>query len=137
MSVLSLQSGGGQTFCLYHCCSRSPGLTEVTEQEKLHVPALQLSISPHGVAWLWHYKKILFSAVVFCYGPSPDWTCAHRTIPEHLGCLPAPDARSMSPLPLPLHDEVCRVSFPGTQKSCILHTLLTKASRCYCNSNNN
>lgn len=26
------------------------GLTEVTEQEKLRVPALQLNISPHGVA---------------------------------------------------------------------------------------
>jgi len=29
----------------------------------------------------------------------------------------------MSPLPLPLHDEVCGVSFTVTQKSCILHSL--------------
>lgn len=73
--------------------------------------------------WKQPYEKILFSAAALCYGPSPDWTCAHRTIPEHVGCLPAPDARSMSPLPLPLHDEVCGVSLTITQKSCVLHSL--------------
>lgn len=76
-----------------------------------------------GCVWKQPLEKILFSAAAECYGPSPDWTCAHRTIPERLGCLPVQDARSMSLLPLPFHDEVCGVSFTITQRSCILHSL--------------
>lgn len=75
-----------------------------------------------GCVWRQTWEKVLFSAAASCCGPSPGWTRAHWTIPQHPGCLPAPDARSMSPFPLPLREEFCGVSFTTTQSSCVSHS---------------
>lgn len=69
------------------------------------------------------WGEVLFSAAASCCCSSPGWTRAHRTIPQHPGCLPAPDARSMSPFPLPFHEEFCRVLFTAAQESCVSHSL--------------
>lgn len=82
----------------------------------------EMSCACPAAGWL-HLKGPCVEADLgegFVLSPSSSRTRAHRTIPQHPACLPAPDARSTSPFPLPLHKEFC---IPTMQKSCISHSL--------------
>lgn len=150
---LSFPSREGQTSRLYQTplwplsCSVNlhAGLTEVTEREKRHVPALQLSISPHGVACESSLTRIDFI-----------FSCKPRAVALLLtGHVPIGQSQSILVACQPQMPEACpRFLSPYTMKSAGSHSLqlrkvasyavlgrwgqvLMKASRCYCNSNNN